>query len=165
MTILFSTSRGWLPWLIRLLTRSAVSHCGIGVTWLGVPVVIHADVGGVLVVPRIRWLESNTLVEEVVAPCGGDGVALVEERLGRAVSMLHLPYDYVGLLGHLPVVFARWLRLRWRNPWQSPRRLVCSELVLRVCSECDVFSELDPEDATPSDVLAAIRKAPREVVG
>lgn len=142
MTVIFTTSSSPLSWLIRWATGSKVSHVGIGTTLHGVPVVIHADVGGVQVATRAKFLQHQSIYAEF-SPIDEP----VDLRMSAAVLSIGEGYDYFGLFGLAVVVLAwRWLRLRLRNFAASPRAVVCSELVTRALG-------LPNADATSPQVL------------
>lgn len=110
----------------------------------GVPVVLHADVGGVQFTPFGQFVETNTIV-----------AAFEETRctvtcVGHAVSMVGLSYDYAGLFAKGVWFAAEWLGLRMRYPLRSPRSVVCSEFVAR---SVPAFAAYDPERVTPQDLL------------
>lgn len=158
-SIVFSTTQGPISRAIRFLTRSPVSHCGIGIRVFGLDAVLHADLFGVVLTPRARYARENKVLAEHLAP------ELSEERLQKAIALLDLPYDYAGLFGHLPVLIGRWFQRKIRNPFRDPNRLVCSELVVRVFAESDErLQSLDPEEATPEDVLEAVAERYPSVV-
>ena len=118
VSLVFSRSNGLMSSLIRLVTRRAISHVAIGLTVEGVRLVVEASFLGVEMTERKCWLRANSVVEEYLSRRALD-VRGALHALGEA-------YDYGGLLGRL------WMRLRHlrRNPFGSPRRVICSELVL-----------------------------------
>lgn len=151
MTIVFFRGRGIVPRIIALATRSSVSHVGIGARFFGLPVVIHATVGGVQVTPRARMPEPT---REFLVPI---------ERMGRlslALRELGTKYDYVGLLGFAFVLLGRWARLKVQNPLASPRAVVCSELVSYVALD-DIEAA---DETTPEDLLEHCQRSYEEVI-
>jgi hypothetical protein len=152
MKIVFSTTNHLLSRAIRWLTSSQVSHCSIHAEMAGVPVVIEATIGGVRIIPLSKWATGNTVV--------GSFEPRLDMISGLAHAVEHVGdrYDYVGLLGYIPVLLARWLRLRCRNPLASPSAMVCAELILHLDHGGNVpeWRGLDPEATTPQDLLSAM---------
>jgi hypothetical protein len=112
-----------------------------------VVLVLEASMGGVKAMTRKKWERSNKIVREFkVIP--RISVAHACEHLGER-------YDYVGLLGYLPVLLARWVGRKIKNPLAAPGALVCAEFVLHLDHEGLIpeWKGLDPESATPEDVL------------
>jgi hypothetical protein len=148
-SLLFVAADTFVSRAIRFITRSRVSHVAIGGFALeSMPVVIHADLGGVQVTPRARFLTKNALVAEYdILPPVNLSAAL--ERLGER-------YDFAGLAGYLPVLFWRRLGRAIKNPLAAHNATVCSELVLALDDARAVpeWIDLDPETATPQDLLA-----------
>lgn len=138
VTFIFSTRTGLLSALIRRLTRARVSHAAIGTSLHDVEVVIESTGRGVIVTPRRRWVRQNRLISEFRVPNDVD-IAAAVKRLGAA-------YDFGGLLGFLLVLIASWFKRKIRNPWASPRALVCSELLVRALPK---GHGLDPEQTSP----------------
>lgn len=152
-TICFTTSRSWSPvsWLIRKFTGSRVSHVALCVDIYGIPVMLHATMGGVQLTLRNRFEADNHIVEEFrFKPDMTIGVYhTIAQHLGDR-------FDYVGLLGHAYVsVVWKWLKRKRRNPLASPSALVCSEFVLHVdpTKQIEEWKWLDPERTTPQDLL------------
>lgn len=143
-TILFTRSPGVLSALVRLFTRSSVSHVGLGFILDGVPVVIHAyGFGGVQIDRRSVFLRGRTVVAEyaMTRPV----------RLKTLIADLGDRYDYESLLWFAPAMLLRLFGRKLRKPWSSADALVCSELVAQL--PIAAFADLDPEDTTPQDLL------------
>lgn len=119
----------------------------------GVPVIVHATVGGVQVDFRRKWAKGNTIVGEFRPKVE------VSQGVQHTLSLLGSKYDYVGLLGYLLVVFWwRWFGRKIKNPIVSPTGLVCSELLVHLSHDGSIipeWAEMDPERTTPQDLLAA----------
>ncbi len=148
ITLVFVTTGNPLSRLIRWITGSKASHCAIGGLHLeGVPVVLHASLGGVQLTPRERFYAEHRAVAEyeMLAPVS----------VTRAVEALGDHYDYVGLAGYLPVLLWRWLGRKMKNPFAGAKASVCSELLLALDSAGVVpeWAGLDPETTTPEDLL------------
>lgn len=73
-------------------------------------------------------------------------------------------YDYLGLFGMAWVLLGRWLKRKWRNPWESSKALTCAEAVVYILQESDYPGArmLDPSSVTPQDILdfIALRQQP-----
>lgn len=152
-SIVFSTTGGLFGRLIRWFTRSRVSHVGIATVLHDVPVVIHADFGGVQVMLWSRFVREN---EPVVSftPKGID----FEGAILSAVSEVGEAYDYAGIIGYVAVMVARRWGRRIANPFAGAKATVCSELVARalraVIPEWRIL--IDPEQMTPEDLLCLV---------
>lgn len=154
--ILFTRGSNPLSRLIMWLTRSEVSHTAIaGLMMEGHEMVIHATVGGVRPMLRTHFEASHEIVAEYEI--------LPDVCVKAALEKLCERYDYVGLFGYIPVMIARKLRLLVRNPLASPGAVVCSELILSLDPEREIFPEWRdyPADATtPEDLLSDCRTHP-----
>lgn len=150
ITLIFSTGSSFASRLIRWVTRSPVSHVSLGIEWYGYPLVLEASLGGVIPKSRVKWERSNKIVKEYLL----DNV--VSEDLSEVVGSLNQKYDYIGLLGYIPVLLYRWLGKRIKNPLSSAKSVVCSEFVLSLDPDRDKIPEwkdLDPETTTPKDLF------------
>lgn len=152
MKVTFTTADVWYAKLIRWFTRGRASHVLIGVTLFGREVFMHANVGGIQVTPRERFLYKNQVVAEFETR-----QEIPSDLLRMAAGHLGESYDYVGLFGFIwPMMLWRWLHLKVKNPLANARGMVCSEFVARVDTDGLVIPEfrgLDPEDTTPEDLL------------
>lgn len=154
MTLLFLTSRSWVSAVIRWVTGSEASHVAIGMDLHGVPILMHADVGGAQVSLRSKVLQGHSVVAEY------DCLTIPATHIVGSVACLGERYDYVGFFGYAVVIAARHLGRRVKNPLASPRAMVCSEFVLSLDTRGEYvppWSVLDPERTTPEDLLAICR--------
>lgn len=155
-SIIFSRSGHPISRLILALSRGRASHCAIGgLSLSGVPVVLEASIGGVTPKLRARYLAEHEIVAEyeIAAPV----------RVGAAIALLGEKYDYVGLAGFIPVMLARYLGRKIRNPLADPRAVVCSELVRSLDPDGLLIPEwtsLDIEATTPEDLLVVCEQRP-----
>jgi len=150
MFLVFTSSSSLLSRLIRKVTQSEVSHVALELALEGVPVYLHADVGGVQISTAAAFYANRKKVyafsfKEPVSP-------------KLAVEYIGARYDYLSLAGHLLRSFIRWLGYSYRRPLQSPRALVCSEFIARL--GLSSFVGLDPENTTPQDLLEVCKSAP-----
>jgi hypothetical protein len=152
VTIVFTT-RDWLfARLIRKITKSPTSHVAMGGMIHGVPILVHADYGGVQVSPLTKYLRQN----RVVAIYRPKGVDLVPS-ICSAVQAIGQGYDYVGLFGYAWVMVARRFGRKVKNPLASAAGTVCSELVTRVCQAMvPGWRDIEPEETTPEDLLELV---------
>lgn len=144
--ILFTAGMNPLSFIIRVLTRSQVSHVAIKLELGGVEMISEAGLQGVRLRSYARWAEENRVVARFKAP-------VKDYAITRALLAMDERYDVVGLLGYLPVLLGRSLGLLWRNPWASPRATVCSEYATEFLAGVPGFASLDPEATTPQDLL------------
>lgn len=143
-SIIFTTTRGPISWVIRYVSKSPVSHCAVGFDIDGVSLVLEADIGGVHLSIREKFLKANPiLVAEYACPEG--------TRVAPALKVLGKEYDYAGLVGFgIVTPIRKWLGKRVHNPFNQTRAVICSELVRAL--NLDVFSGLDVMDVTPQDL-------------
>lgn len=156
LSLAFTTGRDPVSWLIRLLTRSRCSHVAVAFDLYEMPVLVHAAVGGVRVLPRWKWFRLNKLVAEYRIR------ADLRDNMPFALSCIGTDYDYPGLLGFVPVLLWRWLGKKIKNPFASPRALVCSEFALQLDPNGKNIPEwrgLDPEATEPGDLLEICEKS------
>lgn len=154
-TILFLSSGTLTSKLVKWATGGPVSHVAIGGFVLeGVPLCLHADLGGVRFIPRSVLLNQCELLSEWYV-CAGD----IETRMPVIINELGYPYDFTGFFGFGWSVLGRWLKLRWNNPWQNPHAFMCSELVLGMSKEIPEWQGLDPASTSPSDILRVCQNA------
>jgi len=154
MTLVFLTSRSWISSAIRWVTGSEASHVAICLELQGIPVFLHATVGGVQVSLRSKMMLGHSLVAEY------ECLTIPKGYVVGAAAHLGDRYDYVGIFGFALVIAARRIGRRIRNPFASPRAEVCSELVLSLDprGECvPPWAFLDPERTTPEDLLEVCR--------
>jgi hypothetical protein len=115
-------------------------------------VFMHANVGGIQVTPRERFLHGNRIVAEFETR-----QEVPSDLLKMAAGHLGEHYDYVALFGFIwPIMLWRWFQIKTDNPLASARGMVCSEFVARIDTDGLVIPEfkgLDPEDTTPEDLL------------
>ena len=151
MEIVFSTGDSLLSRIIRWVTRSRVSHVGIKTTLHGVPIVMHAALGGVQVTPWSRYIRENRIVYRKEFPN-----PLQESNIRRATEAIGEKYDCIGLPGFLWVELCERFKIRAKNPLAVANAVVCSEYILSFDPKGEIIPEwkgLDPEGTTPEDLL------------
>jgi hypothetical protein len=84
----------------------------------------------------------------------------IETGMTKMVSHLGDVYDYKGLIGMAWVEIGRWLKRKWKNPWNDSKALFCSELVTQVLidSEYPGSSGMDPTSMDPQMLLEFFEK-------
>jgi hypothetical protein len=151
--IAFSRNSSLLSRLIRWVSKGRVSHSLARLTLGGIPFVVESVLMGVRMVTWTRWQKAAPLYAEyqLLRPEPS------QEQLQAALDDLGDFYDYVGLLGYIPVLLWRWMGRKRRNPLASASSQVCSEFVVRFLQHLypldDVFQLIDPETVTPEDLL------------
>lgn len=150
----FSRARGWSAWfsrIVRALTKSPVSH-----VWIlyhdadfQALMIIEAHAKGFRLVPYTMFIRENEVVA-IYRPRIN-----IDAGLPEAAKWLGTYYDYAGLVGMAVVIFGRWLKKRWRNPWRSSRSQFCSEAVVRVLQYAKYpgIEHLDSETTDPKQLL------------
>jgi len=150
VTLVFSRGAGPLSRFIMLATRGRASHAMIGLELYGVEILLHATIGGVQATTRAKKFKSCRFVAEY------EILQDVSVGVAEALRRLNERFDYVGLLGYIPVLFWRWLGRKIKNPLASPGATVCSEFVMELDSESapiHSWAGRDPERMTPEDLL------------
>jgi len=146
----FSTTKKWLSRLIRWFTKAPVSH-----SWIlyfdvdfAQEMVLEATLEGVRIIPYEVFKQHNIIVKTFIPEIPlKQGFAKVGEKLGTL-------YDFAGLLGMLWVLLGRWFKRKFRNPWDNPQALFCSEFVAQVLrwSYYPGTEYWVPENMTPADL-------------
>jgi hypothetical protein len=143
MDLVFTQSPALVSRLIRRATGQEVSHVALRGCFEGLPVYLHADIGGVQIVTEKAFYAQRTL--RYAFACQ------TPISVGLATSCIGERYDYVGLLWGLLRLILLWLGHSWHRPLQSPHVVVCSEFIARL--GITSFAALNPEDTTPGDLL------------
>jgi hypothetical protein len=150
----FSNSKTLISRVICWLTNSKVSHTFLILEqpngWpIKVPIVMEAAWDGFRMISLEQFQKTNNIpyIIEPVVPLD-KGVEAAEHWLGE-------PYAYYTLIGMLWVLLGRFLRRTWRNPFNNPKSLMCSEAVVVVLQESGYpgADKLDPASVSPGDLL------------
>lgn len=153
ITVGFSTTNKLGSRIIRFITRSIVSHTWIAFydATLQQRMVIQAEIWGYEVRPWNRWLLENKWVAEYALPV----LDTTDAALQCTASMLGCDYDFTSVFA---IALRRWFKRLWKKPWQSPRKLMCSEGVVRFLQTAGyIFAEqLHPELTTPQSLLETL---------
>jgi hypothetical protein len=151
----FSTSKtSWVSKIIRWFTAGRTSHTFLvyhDSDW-GREMVMEATQGGYRIVPFEHY--KNSLVA-IFTPKHS-----IDVGLAKSVDWLGENYDYKGLFGMAWVELGRWLKRKWRNPWQSSTSMFCSEAVVRVLqgSSYPGAEQFDPGSTDPETLLRFFEK-------
>lgn len=153
----FSASDSLISRAIRWFTRSQASHAFLVVEggFFGVTVVMEATNGGFRIVPFEHYVNEHTRLVRLVEPRTS-----LDEGVRRAALWLGEHYDYGGLFGMAIVMVGRWLRRKWRNPWQNARAMFCSEAVVYVlqASGYEGADRLSPSETSPEDLMTFLER-------
>lgn len=138
--------------VIRWITGSKASHAWIlfDDTFFGLNMVMEATETGFRLIPYENFkAEGNDVVAVVEPPYP------LDDGVHQAARWLGEKYDFAGLFGSIFVMFGRWLRRKWRNPFAGARSMFCSEAVVRVMQAARFpgSEAFDPEATTPQDLL------------
>ncbi len=128
--VIFGRNNLPLSWLIRAVTWSRWSHCGIVVD----DMVFEARAfKGVVATPLQEFIDRYNTHEIADVPVK-DSVTDAMERLYYCMG---LPYDYLAAFGVL-----------FRTGWNNTKAKDCSELVATVCAmfRTEKVSRITPED-------------------
>jgi len=142
----FSTSKtSWISCIIRWFTRSTVSHCFLvyyDAEWKR-DMIMESEGGLGGSVRIVRFNPDNPDIVNLFTPRHDieHGMQQMAEKLGEL-------YDYGGLFGMAWVMVGRWLKRKWKNPWNSSKALWCSELVAEVMKDSGYPGSGVFEDAT-----------------
>jgi hypothetical protein len=144
----FSTTTKIMSRLIRWVTKGKSSHAWIRY-WdatLERYMVIQAELHGYETIPWERWQKKNTLVaayRPVEKDLGG-GLRYIAQFLGA---------DY-DLNAALWVGLKRWFGKRFKRPFNSPGKLMCSEAVTRalMIDKVACVQDADPELISPHEL-------------
>jgi len=149
----FSTSKtSWISRIIRWFTRSTVSHCFIvydDLEW-GRQMIMESEGGLGGSVRIVNFNAASQDIVKLVTPKYD-----IEPGMRRMVDRLGEVYDYQGLFGMAWVELGRWLKKKWRNPWQSSKAMFCSELVAQVLKDSKYpgAEKFDPGSTDPQMLL------------
>ena len=153
VTIGFSTTNKLLSRIIRWVTRGKVSHAWISFYdhCLGMRLVMQAEAWGFEVRPLERWRKENILVSEY----GLKHDESLDNSIRWIADSLGTKYDWAAAL------FAgirRWLGIWIRSGLTSPKKLMCSEAVIRFLEHAGFSAAkgLDPETTPPAKLLEVV---------
>ena len=157
ISLVFYRNNSILSKLIRLFTYSETSHVAICVERWGTKLLYQGTTRGVVFDTKESYelKTGNTEVAEyqIKVP--------VEHGMKYLLSLLGSKYDFAGAAGvGIVKVFKKWFGKKIKNPFASPKSMICSELVVELnhYGEIMSFDPLDPERTSPGDLLEICRK-------
>jgi len=144
-----STTATWLAWIIRWFTKQKPSHAWVSY-WddtLQMRMVMEAE-ARMRVVPWDWWIEADPGKRMWVYTCKIDLMPGIREY----AKLIGTKYDYKNLIWH---ALKRFLGTWLRRPWRSPRKVLCSELLIRIFRYDKVpgAEKMDAEASTPGDLV------------
>ncbi|HZN93693.1 MAG TPA: hypothetical protein VFB81_13370 [Myxococcales bacterium] len=148
----FSTPRAFNPvsWLVRTFTASKASHAFFVYhdADFDMDMVMEAHEVGFRLTPLERFEKGNRIVKLVQPKNPIDsGLSLIARRY------LGSMYDYAGLIGMSVVMFGRFFKRVWRNPFRGSRSVYCSESVVLAMKHSPGYEKLDLDpDSSPQDL-------------
>ena len=143
----FSTN-SWHPIsiLIRWWTQSEVSHVFVlyDDEQLGIPMVAEVVLNGFRVIPYAKFLRDNTII------CVVEPKHDLSAGLKKVAAWLGRPFDFKALLG-----FCDLFKGFVQHPFDNPKELLCSELVIRMLREAGYpgAKRLNPKTTSPQELL------------
>ena len=149
--ILFSRTNKLVSRTIRLLTRSRISHTAISYLdhVLNQRIVLEADLSGYRLIPLNLFLRENKLVREIEIDHDlSTGLSQIANYLGSS-------YDFSGLFGGVFVLLGKWLGRAWKNPFQNPHAMFCSEAIVIILQNSNYpgSERLVAANTSPADLL------------
>jgi len=144
----FSTTNKIISRIIRWVTHSEVSHTFLAYQAFNRIWVLEAGFLGVSIVPLDKFKAKNNIV--LMVPVR----ELSPDDLGAAMDQLGTAYDFGGLLGAIFPVIGHWFKRKWKNPWNNPKAMFCSELVVYSLQSAKFpgTEALVPADTSPQDL-------------
>lgn len=157
--IIFQKTKGFVPWVIRKVTRSEINHVAFTYysnDWHRRKIIEAVPIKGVVDRP------SDSTGNIAFKPKYD-----IEVDITRFHYLIDVPYDYVSLIGFLWVLFWRWVRIKVRLPRNTSKRILCSEYNALVMNSgyqrlygrpCPGMA--DPHWMSPQDLLVFCRQNP-----
>jgi hypothetical protein len=132
--------------LIRWITKSEVSHTYIKLDddFLGLPLILHVDWPGAVIVSESEFLKENEKVEEY---------EIESEKFRPAIKknliFLGKKYDYWNLIAWgIAILFRRTFKKKEHNRIEDPKKLICVDFVLRITNAAQI-TDLPLGEMTP----------------
>jgi len=145
----FSTTDLLISKIIRWGTKSPTSHVFLLFDCNGIEMVFEASLFGTRLVPWKIFQDTEMVVKLTKLPYQS------QEVMTPLLASLSTPYDFGGLIGSSLVIFGRWFRKKWTNPWNNPNRSFCSEIVAKRLKDLGDpnLIDCDPSSTTPKDLF------------
>lgn len=155
----FSTPKAFNPvsWVVKKFTGSRASHAFFVYhdADFDMDMVMEAHELGFRLTPLKQFERKNEIVK-LVEPKNN-----IDEGL-RQIARRYLGsmYDYAGLIGMAVVMFGRFLKRKWKNPFRGSKSVYCSEAVILAMKQSVGYEQLDLDsDSSPQDLLDFFEKA------
>lgn len=165
----FSTPKTFNPvsWLVRKFTGSKASHAFFVYhdVDFDMDMVMEAHELGFRLTPFEHFKKRNKLIA-LVTPLHSIDVGLKTV----AVRYLGSMYDYAGLFGMAVVMFGRFLKRKWQNPFKGSQYVYCSESVILAMLASPGYeilgidTETDPQDLLNYFITEEGYKVPEAVL-
>lgn len=151
----FSTTNGFFSGLVRRFTKSKASHAFLAYEAMGIWWVLEADWNGIKTWPLSKFQKVNKIVALLAIK------EIKPENLHKTIDLIGDSYDYGTLFGSIFPLIGKWFKKKWHNPFNSPKAMICSEVVVAALQECKFpgADSLISNDCTPEDVLEFLSKA------
>lgn len=153
--IFFSTDSRIISRLIRLVTRSKVSHTGFIYydETLDNYMIMHATNLGFNITP-LTYFVRNAKIIAFYTPKSEFYNLMMLGALKHISLDLGKEYDYTGVLGFLfAIAIRRWFHIKFLNPSRDSSKMFCSEAVAKLIKHMDIGFHKDPETTSPEDLL------------
>ncbi|MDD5150667.1 MAG: hypothetical protein PHC28_09310 [Flavobacterium sp.] len=112
MKVIFTYDNSFQSWIIRLLTNSKYSHCGIVDCMTNTIIDSELKNNGVSEYPFRNIIIENIGYEEIDIPCAPNSIVeLVRTQVGK-------PYDILAIIGY-----------PFNRNWEDDNKWFCSELI------------------------------------
>lgn len=155
--IIFGQGGKWTSKLIRMVDKGNFSHTAVAVSDIAV---IEADVDTKVVQRNINMYDYN-YIEVLDLGLTEEQIDAVMEELNKRIGM---GYGYLHLVWYL-IRNLNLFKMK-RNFLNSPKQVICSELVYIVLEKSNVLKELgiedcfaDGENLTPNELYDLIKYA------
>jgi len=151
----FSTTDKLMSRIIRWITRGKSSHAWLRY-WddtLQLHMVLQAELHGYETIPWDKWKSKNRLIA-AFEPNGKNitnGVRFIAKSLGA-------DYDFRSAVW---TGLKRWFRKKSKRALHSPKKLMCSEAVVRALqhSGIECVANFDPETTSPVEIYTALNNS------
>jgi hypothetical protein len=150
VSIGFSTTNKLISNIIKFGTKSDVSHAFVLFDWLGERWVLEAGFNGIYTISYDSFVANGNIIKYVI------NLPYVKmEDLLPAFKQMGVKYDFGALIGSSVVLLGAWLKKKWNNPFNTPKAMMCSELIVTWLQQIkfDGAEKLKPANTPPSALL------------
>lgn len=150
LRISFSKNNLPLSALIRIITRSDVSHALMDLELFGQDIVFQAAGLSVNLENKKEFLKVSQVVDYVDIPLPQEDYARL---VSRAFELCGRPYGWATLFGFGLVLLAKTVGIRVKNPWaDGTHTFICAELM------GTMLNLPDAEEYTPDELRAKLKE-------